>query len=305
MLYNGGLGTVIKGAETELNIEDFVDDQMNSLNNVFDKKQKTLVAIVDNLDLTSDETKEIIEEVSQEMGGTKAENRDLVRTQLNHTIQAIQEDLLSNPGLKIDRDYIQNVTQAGVKKGKFTRDKKSNNKIMLMLLQVAGKLDDGMKSDFDRHKKITQDFEENVIKELNENSSFKDSVLNQCRENLPLQDILEGKEFMAAGKTPVTRKMLIDMFGTDDWSKVKENLEVDTGPPLMLVYNGSTEGSKPIKFANIVVREDGKGYGAGRMKFELKFNNNFRDNAINSSQDIYEEYRPEGGQIPIRFKKNR
>ena len=174
-----------------------------------------------------------------------------------------------------------------------------------MLLQVAGKLDDGMKSDFDRHKKITQDFEENVIKELNENSSFKDSVLNQCRENLPLQDILEGKEFMAAGKTPVTRKMLIDMFGTDDWSKVKENLEVDTGPPLMLVYNGSTEGSKPIKFANIVVREDGKGYGAGRMKFELKFNNNFRDNAINSSQDIYEEYRPEGGQIPIRFKKNR
>ena len=93
------------------------------------------------------------------------------------------------------------------------------------------------------------------------------------------------------------------MFGTDDWSKVKENLEVDTGPPLMLVYNGSTEGSKPIKFANIVVREDGKGYGAGRMKFELKFNNNFRDNAINSSQDIYEEYRPEGGQIPIRFKK--
>ena len=305
MLYNGGLGTVIKGAETELNIEDFVDDQMNSLNNVFDKKQKTLVAIVDNLDLTSDETKEIIEEVSQEMGGTKAENRDLVRTQLNHTIQAIQEDLLSNPGLKIDRDYIQNVTQAGVKKGKFTKDKKSNNKIMLMLLQVAGKLDDGMKSDFDRHKKITQDFEENVIKELNENSSFKDSVLNQCRENLPLQDILEGKEFMAAGKTPVTRKMLIDMFGTDDWSKVKENLEVDTGPPLMLVYNGSTEGSKPIKFANIVVREDGKGYGAGRMKFELKFNNNFRDNAINSSQDIYEEYRPEGGQIPIRFKKKR
>ena len=94
------------------------------------------------------------------------------------------------------------------------------------------------------------------------------------------------------------------MFGTDDWEKVKENLEVDTGPPAMLVYKGAV-GARAIKFANIVVREDGKGYSGGRIKFELKFNNNFRDNALNSSQDIYEEYRPEGGQIPIRFKKKR
>ena len=28
---------------------------------------------------------------------------------------------------------------------------------------------------------------------------------------------------------------------------------------------------------NIVVREDGKGYSGGAVKFELKFNNNFRD----------------------------
>ena len=115
-----------------------------------------------------------------------------------------------------------------------------------MLLQAAGKLDDGMQSDFDKHKKITQDFEENVIKELNENSSFKDSVLNQCRENLPLKDILEGKEFMAAGKPPVTRKMLIDMFGTDDWSKVKENLEVDFSE----INNGNLAISLLAKGAN-------------------------------------------------------
>jgi len=303
-LYNGTLQGVIRGADTKLDVQDFVKNQIESLDGIFDKKQRNLVSIIDNIDLDSDDADEIIESVAAEIGGSKPENRDLVRKQLKFTLQSIQEDLLSNPELKIDRDYIGNVTQAGAKKGKFTRDKKDNNKIMLMLLQTASQLDDGMKSDFDRHKKITQDFEQEAVQELNDNPSFKQSVLNQCRENLPLQDILAGKEFMAAGKTPVTKKTLIDMFGTDDWEKVKENLEVDTGPPAMLVYKGAVDG-RTIKFANIVVREDGKGYSGGRIKFELKFNNNFRDNALNSSQDIYEEYRPEGGQIPIRFKKKR
>ena len=41
------------------------------------------------------------------------------------------------------------------------------------------------------------------------------------------------------------------------------------------------------------------------MKFELSFNNNFRDFANGESSDIYDQHRPEGGQIPIKFKKKK
>ena len=53
------------------------------------------------------------------MGGGKI---NLVEKQkeLFETIKQTQEDLLSNPELNIDRDYIGNVTQAGKKKGKVT-----------------------------------------------------------------------------------------------------------------------------------------------------------------------------------------
>ena len=208
---------------------------------------------------------------------------------------------------KIDRDYIGNVTQAGVKKGKFTKEKRGVNKIMLALLETAGQLNENIAGSVQKHRQITKDFQDDAIKEISKNESFKAAVLDKCKENLPLQDILEGKEIMAAGQTPVTRKSLTDMFGTDKWEEVKEKTSVDAGPPPSLVYTGDIEGKPPIKFANINIREDGQGYsgGPGAIKFEIKFNNNFRDNANNSADDIYTEFRPEGGQIPIRYKKTK
>ena len=305
-LFNGTLKQVAEGAETEIDVAKFASDQTKSLDNIFGKKQDTINSVLNNLDITDSETKDLIFNVGEKVGGVRPDNQKLVRDQLNHSLKQIQEDLLSNPNLKIDRDYIGNVTQAGAKKGKFTKALKDNNKVMLSLLEVAGGLNNEIKTDVEKHRNLTSDFETKAIKELGTNESFKESALSNCRENLPLKDILEGKEFMAAGQTPVTKKTLEAMFGTTDWSKVKENLQVDLEPKPQLVYRGEVEGSKrEIKFANIGIREDGKGYSGGRMKFELNFNNNFRDFANGESSDIYDQHRPEGGQIPIPFKKKK
>jgi len=301
-LYNGSLQDVIKNADTELNVGTFAKNQTNNLNKIFEKNQNTLRAVLENIDLTSTEGRNNINDVAKIFGGGKTNLIEKAEKDLTNTIKQLQEDLLSNPDLIIDRDYIGNVTQAG--KGKVTTAKRATSKNLLMLLQMSSQYDEGLKSDFENHKNITSKFEEDTIKELNENPTFKQSVLDKCRDSLPLQDIIEGKEFMAAGKTPVTKKTLEAMFGTSDWNKVKENLQVDLDPVPTLVYQGEVAGSKrKINFANIVVREDGKGYSGGSVKFELKFNNSFRDFALGESSEIYDEFRPEGGQIPIRFKR--
>ncbi|OUW60170.1 MAG: hypothetical protein CBD63_04095 [Candidatus Pelagibacter sp. TMED203] len=305
-LYNGSLQDVIKNADTQLNVGDFADKQLNNLNNVYEKNQQTMRSVIQNINLDSEEAESNILDIARVLGGGKINLVEKAQKELFETIKQTQEDLLSNPELNIDRDYIGNVTQAGKKKGKVTMAKRATNKNLLMLLQMTGKYDEGLGIAFDNHKKITSDFEESTIKELNENETFKQSVLDKCRDSLPLEDIIEGKEFMAAGKTPVTKKTLEAMFGTSDWNKVKENLEVDLEPVPTLVYKGKVDDSdRTIKFANIVVREDGKGYSGGAVKFELKFNNNFRDFAAGESQDIYDQHRPEGGQIPIPFKKKK
>ena len=305
-LYNGTIGDVIKNADTTLNVDEFSEKQNNSLDNNYDKKQKQIVSSLNGISLGSQESEDIIDAVAQKMGKDDS-TRGLIRKQLEHSLPKIQEDLISNPDLKIDRDYIGNVTQAGVKKGKFTKEKRGVNKIMLALLETAGQVNENIAGAVQKHRQITKDFQDDAIKEISKNESFKAAVLDKCKENLPLQDILEGKEIMAAGQTPVTRKSLIDMFGTDNWDEVKQKTSVDAGPPPSLVYSGDIEGKPPIKFANINIREDGQGYsgGPGSIKFEIKFNNNFRDNASNSADDIYTEFRPEGGQIPIRYKKNK
>ena len=77
---------------------------------------------------------------------------------------------------------------------------------------------------------------------------------------------------MAIGDMSLDKETMKVIFGTDDFDKLKENLSVkksEKGEPY-LVYKIDDLGNKTVKVANIVIRQDGRGYGGGTIKFEMK-----------------------------------
>ena len=198
------------------------------------------------------------------------------------------EDLQSNPDLIIDRDYIGNITQQGSKaKSGFTTNRRQVQKSLLMINELFGELNpkSDINNDIKEHRSETLKFEKQVVDELNDNPEFKQSALDKCKEKLPLQDILEGKEVMAVGDTIISKKTLKRALGTDDWKTVKESLVVETDPSPRLVYKGKVDGQdRTFSFGDVVVREDGKGYSSS-MKFEIKFNKDLKDFTSAASQD--------------------
>ena len=88
-------------------------------------------SVIQNINLDSEEAESNILDIARVLGGGKINLVEKAQKELFETIKQTQEDLLSNPELNIDRDYIGNVTQAGKKKGKVTMAKRATNKTYL------------------------------------------------------------------------------------------------------------------------------------------------------------------------------
>ena len=67
-------------------------------------------SVIQNINLDSEEAESNILDIARVLGGGKINLVEKVK-ELFETIKQTQEDLLSNPELNIDRDYIGNVTQ--------------------------------------------------------------------------------------------------------------------------------------------------------------------------------------------------
>ena len=290
-LFNGGVGDVIKGIETVIDLPDFTKRQSKRLDDMSKKYQKgfrELYGKSDSNPLNTKEGQQAIANVAARMANDK---RDVTTKNINdmeEMFSRMYEDLQSNPDLIIDRDYIGNITQQGSKaKSGFTTNRRQVQKSLLMINELFGELNpkSDINNDIKEHRSETLKFEKQVVDELNDNPEFKQSALDKCKEKLPLQDILEGKEVMAVGDTIISKKTLKRALGTDDWKTVKESLVVETDPSPRLVYKGKVDGQdRTFSFGDVVVREDGKGYSSS-MKFEIKFNKDLKDFTSAASQD--------------------
>ena len=290
-LYNGGLVGVVENIESKVDIPSFTNNQAESLDNISTKHQKELQNFFGNSEtnpVNTEEGKKAIADVAYGMS-TVEKNITKNINDMEEMFSRMFEDVQSNPDLKLDRDYIGNITQAGAKTSAgVTTSRRPVNKSLLMMNEVFAKLnpESNATEDIETHRNLTKNFEKDVIQELNDNSEFKQASLDKCKESLPLQDVLEGKEVMAVGNTIISKKTLKKALGTDDWNKVKESLVVDMEPKPRLVYKGNIEGQeRTFSFGDVVVREDGKGYSGGSFKFEIKFNNDLKEFASKASED--------------------
>jgi len=131
------------------------------------------------------------------------------------------------------------------------------------------------------HKKYQAEAIDAVI----QNKKIKDGMLSEIRSEFPLKAVGEGEETMAIGPYSLDRSTMENIFGTADFEKIKERLTAEPGSPPFLAYKAEV-GDEVIPLAEIVVREDGVGYG-GQFKFEMTLDKRFAEKLKSANEEVY------------------
>ena len=111
------------------------------------------------------------------------------------------------------------------------------------------------------HKNITYNFMEDAAKKMATNKEFQGMLLKKLQEAIPIKTMVEGVETMQIDGMYVTQTHMQEMFGTDNWSNIKEylSIKVENGVA-SLTYSAKGSNQNPLKIANIQMREKGVGY---------------------------------------------
>jgi hypothetical protein len=132
-----------------------------------------------------------------------------------------------------------------------------------------------------------REFQENSVKAITENPKMKEGMLSEIRSEFPLKAVSEGEETMAIGPYSLDKETMKTIFGTDDYDKLKENLVAESSPEGPFVGYRIQSSGEVFKVADIVIREDGRGYG-GQFKFEMKLNQKGFANQLRKAQsEVY------------------
>jgi len=108
-----------------------------------------------------------------------------------------------------------------------------------------------------------------VMDVINTNEKVRDGVIENIKDEFPMKAVADGEETMAIGDMSLDRLTMKEVFGTDNFDDLKENFKVvenAKGEPV-LVY--SVKGKEEIPIAEMGIRQDGRGYGGGTIKFEM------------------------------------
>ena len=147
---------------------------------------------------------------------------------------------------------------------------KSNQKMMANLyLLTGGKAKEG----WDNIKELSHKHSRDVRDFLLSDEKAKEGLLKSIREDFPLQSLMSGEESMSLGDLSADKGTLKEIFGTDDFDEVQQNLSVrDNPPPPSIIFTAGSGEQIPI--AEIKTRPDGIGYG-GNWKLEMKLHKDF------------------------------
>jgi len=166
-----------------------------------------------------------------------------------------------------------------------SRDKQNVLWQTIKLLQKQGNkgADKIVKQDTKEHNQFVAD----SVKAITENEKMREGMLAEIRSEFPLKAVSDGEENMAIGHMSLDKKTMKNIFGTDNYDEVKENLEAQPGPPPFIGYRVEA-GGEIIPVAQIGIREDGRGYG-GQFKFEMILHPDFANRLDNAQSEIYGE----------------
>jgi hypothetical protein len=259
--------------------------QIKNIENFYERNSDNVSEFLNNIGEDEDFDNTLLK-VAQDMD---PKNKDKTIAEFESFVKQYYEDLKDNPDLKLDRDYIkQNIKKGG---------KRAIDKISVTLGRIMNEYGDPLGGEFvNQQKQLAKDQAKEVAEFIREDEKAKSLVMDVIRESFPLKSVSEGDENIILGEFVVSKKVMGAIFGTDDWNKIIESLEVnaDADPP-MVEYRAKVKGTdRIIPITEVGIREDGEGYG-GAHKFEMLVAPNFGKNVESVSRDIY------GDQEPIKF----
>jgi hypothetical protein len=254
-----------KGFSTDMYLKVKKPDGTEVLDEVSLKKSTDVNFLNSGAGIFSEWDADLPDEINQNVYRSKARERNVAF--INNNKGKLEELLKSPKGkaiaavLKSKKMNLETALEGN------SRDKQ---KVLWTAINVMAKNGDKSAQDIlDRDDKEHRKFQNDSVKAITENSKLKAGMLNEIRSEFPLKAVSDGEETMAIGPNSLDKKTMKQIFGTDDYDKLKENLVAESGPDGPFIgYKVETSG-EVFKVANIVIREDGRGYG-GQFKFEMK-----------------------------------
>tara|TARA_Y100001963_G_scaffold77199_1_gene107039 strand:+ start:73 stop:2082 length:2010 start_codon:yes stop_codon:yes gene_type:complete len=291
-LLNSSVGAVFGDVELPMHLKPstFSDNEVSNNDKYFQNNQTNVRTFVNDIDITDKEFLKTAKEVGMIMSNNKPIQADRIVSELVEMVTNAKEDLLSNEQLVIDRNYVGSIRQAGAKtKGGFTGGKKETLKPLFMLGRIMAQTGDETAVEFVKAQdRLGKDYAKGILQHINDKDEAKSAVLKTVQQKLPLKSVSNGEEDIVLGQYNLTKKTLKGIFGTDDWNKIKDSLEVDSeSDPPTIQYSGLVRGTETkIPISTIKVREDGIGY-KGAHKFDMVLDTSFAKRVKSVSDTVY------------------
>ena len=167
------------------------------------------------------------------------------------------------------------------KAGKGSRTK---SKLLKVALEELGT--DEAQSVLDKMNEDRAIFESKAVQAVIK-EPLKAQMLKEIASEFPLKGVSDEEESMAIGDMSLDKITMKEIFGTDDYDDIKENLVAEVGEDgkPYLGYRAEV-GEDVIPIAEIKIREDGVNYG-GQFKFEMTLHKVFAKKLKESNEKIY------------------
>ena len=201
-------------------------------------------------------------------------NREVVDTFLNSPEGESVRKLMETKGLTLEEALEGN-----------SRDKQ--NVLWKTIKGLKEQGNESADSIVEQDNKEHSEFVENAVTAITENPKLKEGMLNDIRQEFPLKAVSDGEETMAIGPNSLDKETMKNIFGTDNYDEIKENLVAEPGPPPFIGYNVAASG-EVFPVAQIGIREDGRGYG-GQIKFEMILHKDFAPRLEKAQSEVYGE----------------
>ena len=120
-----------------------------------------------------------------------------------------------------------------------------------------------------------RDVQNHFVENINKPES-RSAVMNTIKEKFPLKNLLDGEETMSLGSFRLSPEVCKNIFGTTDYSKIEENLDIkkDDEGNYYLNYTVVVDGKEEaIEIAKIGAR--GKGIGYSNISMEMSMSPQF------------------------------
>ena len=174
---------------------------------------------------------------------------------------------------------------------------------VMMMRTLSGEPinDESAKEDLNKHLQIGKDFNksfvENMVKE-----PYKSGVMGTIREKFPLKSLMDGEEKMSLGGVNADPEVMKEIFGTTDYDKVQEKLNVqgpDDKGEYQLVFQAEV-GGDVVPISTIAPRQRGLGYEPV-VNLEMNLHNSMKEKLYCANKKIGRDV-PEAEQYDKKYK---